>query len=189
MAKDKEGRQRGTGDIFTGRAAQLAVMSELLRLSCNAAIPEVDLGTDVFAFKENREEVVRIQVKACTTPYIYADGSGYSAKFALPMKQFRRLDDRPPLYYVLAVLREEKWIDFLVVSRVLLQSYFNGKTKFGSFNKTNDDLEITVEFRAEVTCSGQKLTTCRNAWQSLPPLQPLPDLEQADQNEKAADQS
>ncbi len=106
MGKDKEGRQRGTEDSFTGRAAQLAVMAELLRHRCNAASPEVDLGTDVFAFKDDREEVVRIQVKSCTVPHIYADGSGYSAKFGLPMKQFRRLDDRPPLYYALAVLRD-----------------------------------------------------------------------------------
>src|SRR5438067_1151030 len=117
MAKDKESRQRGTDDIFTGRAAQLAVMAELLRLRCNAAIPEVDLGTDVFVFKDDREEVVRLQVKACTAPHIYGDGSGYSAKFALPMKQFLRQDDRPPLYYALAVLREDHWDDFLIVSR------------------------------------------------------------------------
>src|SRR5438046_168603 len=86
QSKKTAGRQRGTDDSFTGRAAQLAVMAELLRLRCNAAIPEVDLGTDVFAFKEDREEVVRIQVKACTVPLTYADGSSYSAKFALPMK-------------------------------------------------------------------------------------------------------
>jgi hypothetical protein len=176
MAKDKEGRQRGTEDTFTGRAAQLAVMAELLRLRCNAAIPEVDVGTDVFAFKDDREEVVRLQVKACTAPHLYVDGSGYSAKFAMPMKQFHRLDDRPPLYYALAVLRDDKWVDFLVVSRVRLQSYSNGKMKFGSYNKANDDLEITVEFRAKVECSGQDLTDCRNAWKSLPPLQPTPDL-------------
>src|SRR5256885_14146063 len=87
MAKEKESRQRGTDDSFTGRAAQLAVMAELLRLRCNAAIPEVDLGTDVFAFKDDREDVVRLQVKACTVPRNYVDGSGYSAKFVLPMKQ------------------------------------------------------------------------------------------------------
>ena len=177
--KKPPGWQRGSDDTFTGRAAQLAVMAELLRFRCNAAIPEVDLGTDVFAFKDDREEVVRIQVKACTAPLIYADGAGYSAKFALPMRQFRRLDDRPPLFYALAVLRDEKWADFLVVSRARLQSYYNGKTKFGSLNKRNDDLEITVEFRAKVECSGQELTDCRNAWHSLPPLQPPPDRQQA----------
>jgi len=135
-----------------------------------------------FAFKDDLLAVVRLQVKACTAPYIYLDGSGYSAKFALPMKQFRRLDDRPPLYYALAVLQDDRWIDFLVVSRARLQSYYNGKTNFGSFNKTNDDLEITVEFRVKVECSGQELTDCRKAWKSLPPLQPTPDLEEATQH-------
>ena len=90
------------------------------------------------------------------------------------MKQFLRQDKRPPLYYALAVLREDRWVDFLVVSRVRLRSYYDGETKFGSFNKANDDLEITVEFRATVECSGQELTDCRNAWMSLPPLLPLP---------------
>lgn len=174
MSKDRDGRQRGADESFTGRSAQLAVMAELLRLRCTAAIPEVDLGTDVFAFKDDREEVVRIQVKACTVPHNYADGSGYSAKFALPLKQLRRLDDNPPLYYALAVLRDGQWADFLVVSRARLQAYRNGTTRFGSFNKANDDLEITVEFRARVECSGQDLTDCRNAWASLPPLQPVP---------------
>jgi hypothetical protein len=184
MAKDKEGRQRGTEDHFTGRAAQLAVMSELLRFQCNAAIPEVDLGTDVFAFKDDREEVARLQVKACTVPYIYpdgSDGSGFSAKFALPMKQLRRLDDRPPLFYVLAVLRDGQWVDFLIVSRARLRSYLNpekGEKTFGSLDKINDGLTITVEFRAKVECSGRDLTDCRNAWTSLPPLQPPPDRKQ-----------
>jgi hypothetical protein len=177
QADVRPGRQRGTDDSFTGRAAQMAVMAELLRLRCNAAIPEVDLGTDVFVFKDDREEVIRLQVKACTAPYTYADGSGFSAKFALPMRQFHRLDDRPPLFYALAVLRDEKWGEFLIVSRSRLQSYFNGKDRFGSYNnKKNDELEITVEFRERVVCSKQDLTDCRNAWKSLPPLQPTPDL-------------
>ena len=52
MAKEREeesnptsGRQRGTDDAFTGRSAQLTAIVELLRRRCNAAIPEVDLGT------------------------------------------------------------------------------------------------------------------------------------------------
>jgi hypothetical protein len=184
-SKGKLSRQRGTDDSFIGRAAQLAVMAELLRLRCNAAIPEVDLGTDVFVFQDGREEVVRLQVKACTVPRAYADGSGYSAKFALPMKQFDRLDDYPPLYYALAVLRDDRWADFLVVSRARLQSYYNGDKPFGSLNKSKrkNELVITVEFRAEVKCSGQDLTDCRNAWQSLPPLQSSPGPEQIVQDE------
>lgn len=174
------GRQRGTDDSFTGRAAQLAVVAELLRLRCNAAIPEIDLGTDVFAFRDDREEVVRLQVKACTSLREYVDESGYSAKFVLPMKQLLSPDGRPLLFYVLAALRAGKWEDFLIVSRGRLQSYYTSQ-KFGSFNKENNALEITVEFRAAVVCSGQSLSDCRNAWHSLPPLRPAADLEQNDQ--------
>ncbi len=174
MAKPKRprGRKR-SGDDFRGRAAQLAVMAELLRRQCNTAIPEVDVGTDVFAFVDGREEVVRIQVKGCHKPHAYEDGSGYSAKFALPMKQLRRRDEYPPLFYALAVRRDEKWADFLVVSRERLQSYYNGTSRFGSRDQKNDALNITVEFRAgKVECSGMDLTDCRNAWETLPPLAP-----------------
>jgi hypothetical protein len=145
----------------------------------------VDLGTDVFVFNDDREEVVRLQVKSCTVPYIYADGSGYSAKFALPLNQFKRMDDRPPLYYALAVLRDDKWIGFLVVSRARLQSYYN-TSQFGSVNEGKTTLTITVEFREAVECSGQVLTDCRNAWTSLPPLQPILSLEPMAQAEAAA---
>ena len=39
--------QRGPRDTYTGRSGQMAVMAELLFRRCNAAIPEVDVGTDV----------------------------------------------------------------------------------------------------------------------------------------------
>jgi len=176
MAKDSEestlGRQRGTDDAFTGRSAQLAVMAELLRRRCNAAIPEVDLGTDGFAFRDDRDEMIRIQVKACTTPHSYADGSGYSARFSLPVKQLTEPEREPELFYVLAVLREDRWTDFLIVSQVRLGVMFRGGRPFGFHNPKNDDLQITVEFREKVTISGQEFTDCRNGWESLPPLRP-----------------
>lgn len=171
MATAREGRQRGD-DAFTGRAGQLAVMAALLRHRCNVAIPEVDLGTDVLALRDDRPEVSCLQVKACTAPHPYVDGSGFSAKFALPLKQLQQEKKRPVLFYVLAVLREERWTDFLIVSRTRLQSYTLEVRKFGSVNRTNNELEITVEFRDKVECSGRDLTDCRNAWESLPPLQP-----------------
>lgn len=172
MAKEADGRQRGTDDTFTGRAAQLAVMAELLRLRCNVAIPEVDLGTDVFAFRDEHGDVARLQVKACTVPYPYADGSGFSAKFVLPLRQLRNRDEYLPLHYVLAVLRDGRWSDFLVISRARLQSLLDSPDRFGSLNSANDAIELTVEFRTAVTCSGRVLTDCRNAWASLPPLHP-----------------
>ena len=36
---------------FTGGSGQMAVMGELLHRKCNAAIPHVDIGMDVFEFR------------------------------------------------------------------------------------------------------------------------------------------
>ena len=41
---------------FTGGSGQMAVMGELLHRKCNAAIPHVDVGTDVFAFKDDAKK-------------------------------------------------------------------------------------------------------------------------------------
>lgn len=49
---------------YTGHSGQMAVMAELLHRQCNVAVPDVDYGTDVFAFHDDREDVARIQVKA-----------------------------------------------------------------------------------------------------------------------------
>jgi hypothetical protein len=178
MAEEKKrvpgpGRQRGTRDQFTGRAGQLAVVAELLHRGCNAAIPEVDLGNDIFAYKENRSEMVHIQVKTNSRQTMYKDGSGYSVRFGIPMKQLSEPDEENrPLYYVLAVRREGEWIDFLVISRDELNTYWESRVGFGSENALSENLEITVEFRDQVRCSGEVLTHCRNAWHLLPPLRP-----------------
>ena len=73
------------------------------------------------------------------------------------------------------MFRAGRWADFLVVSRGRLREYYNGPGRFGSLNRKNEELEITVEFRTGVECSGRDLTDRRNGWASLPPLQPLPD--------------
>ena len=98
---------------FTGISGQLAVMGELLHLKCNAAIPLVDVGTDVFAFRDDSEDVARIQVKTATGK-IYRDGSGYGAKFSIPLKQLRHADD-PPLFYALAVRLDTGCSSFIVI--------------------------------------------------------------------------
>jgi hypothetical protein len=44
----------------------MAVMGERLHRKCKVAIPYVDVGTDVFAFRDDREDVARILVKTAT---------------------------------------------------------------------------------------------------------------------------
>ncbi len=46
-----------------GRAGQLAVMAELLARGWNVAIPEVDIGDDVFVAQDDGARLTRVQLK------------------------------------------------------------------------------------------------------------------------------
>jgi hypothetical protein len=145
----------------------MAVLAELLFRQCNAAIPIVDVGTDVFAFRDTREEVARIQVKTAQGER-YKTEEGYSAQFHIPKKQLS-LPDRPPLHYVLAARVAGQWVDFLVISRPALEGYWNGPRRFGTEDRT--DLVLTIQFRPEgVLCGEVDLTGHRSAWEALPPF-------------------
>jgi hypothetical protein len=170
---------------FTGGSGQMAVMGELLHRKCNAAIPHVDVGTDVFAFRDDREEVARIQVKTAQgVPY--KKGNGYHAQFNVPMDQLRRTD-APPLFYALAVRREHGWGHFIVISRSKLHDLWNEGC--GSVDK-NENLRLNIRFRPDekaaeagreeskneqelrAPCGMVDLTDYINTWENLPPLKP-----------------
>ena len=176
---------------FTGGSGQMVVMGELLHRKCNAAIPHVDVGTDVFAFRDDREDVARIQVKTAPGKR-YKNGQGHSAKFGVPMAQLSRTDE-PPLFYALAVRLDHGWGSFIVISRTrLLELWFDG---CGSENRKSGDLELHIQFRpvneAERNAGGQasnasnwqafcgecNLTEFMNAWENLPPLKPIPGID------------
>ena len=169
---------------FSGGSGQMAVMGELLHRKCNAAIPHVDVGTDVFAFRDDREEVARIQVK--TAPgRPYKNGKGYRARFGVPIDQLKRTD-APPLFYALAVRLNNGWGSIIVISRAKLQELWNDG--LGSENEKSGDLELYLRFhpeaadgeaeaeaagaaqKLEAQCGEFDLTDYINAWESLPPL-------------------
>ena len=168
------------GAAYTGGSGQMAVIGELLHRKCNAAIPHVDVGTDVFGFRDDREEVARIQVK--TSPGTrYKSGKGYSAKFGVPMKQLGHADN-PPLFYALAVRLENGWGNFIVLSRAQLHELWNAGC--GSENSESGDLVLHIQFRPgendatpddaelKAKCGVFDFTGYINAWESLPPLKP-----------------
>jgi hypothetical protein len=160
---------------YTGHSGQMAVMAELLFRQCNVAVPDVDWGTDVFAFQDEREDVSRIQVKAAVgTPYKREEG--YSIQFDIPIKQLNR-PDRPPLHYALVARIGSRFADFLILSRPDLSALWNGEEPFGTENKRSGNLVLTVQFRPnQVRCGGVDLTQYRNAWDRLPALQPPIDV-------------
>jgi hypothetical protein len=173
----------GSSGSYTGGSGQMAVISELLHRKCNAAIPHIDVGTDVFAFRDDREDVARIQVK--TAPGTrYRKARGYSATFNVPLAQLERTDN-PPLYYAFAVRLDDAWGDFVVISRTKLQGLWNEGC--GSENQGAGELTLRIQFRRteslddeprmQILCGGFDLTKYLNAWEDLPPLKPLAEIE------------
>ncbi len=49
--------------VYRGRSGQLAVMAELLWRGWNVALPEVDMGDDIFVVRDRMEHFSRVQVK------------------------------------------------------------------------------------------------------------------------------
>jgi hypothetical protein len=159
--------------LYQGASGQMAVMSEFLFRLINVAVPEVDVGDDVFVVREKDEAVTRVQVK-----YAAADeqqNGEYVAQFSLPWKQLDRPDDTPALVYVLAVRYKQKWTDFIVVRRSVLRQ-LQAKYAVGSIAKKDGDaiaLALRLVFTKESVKGKGKFSfqPYRNAFDPWPPPQ------------------
>jgi hypothetical protein len=73
---------------YLGKAGHLAVMSGFLILGWNVAIPEVDIGDDIFVVQDDNGTLRRVQVKTSTST---SRKSGYSGQFSISVKNLRNI--------------------------------------------------------------------------------------------------
>jgi hypothetical protein len=152
-------------------------MAELLMRKCNVAIPDVDVGEDLFAFMEGQDEIARLQIKTGQAKR-YRNGRGYRAQFSLPLRQIEKFD-KPVLFYVLAVRLDNWWEDVFIIRRAQVKKYLEGPVPFGSENRSSGDLVLTLrvtkneDVPEDSRCGGVDMSPYCNAWSSLPPLRPL----------------
>lgn len=159
MSKKKGNRKH----LYTSKGAHLAVMSELLCLGWNVAIPEVDVGDDIFVVSDKPVTGTNRQFFAVQVKYSMAAPKAkgnYSAAFDIP---FLQLETTPStlndLIYVLVPRFNNKWASFFVIDRFSLFShhidttnpvgnkYYNKKSKkdFLRLNMYYDVTKNTVE--------------------------------------------
>src|SRR3954451_812684 len=103
-------------NLYTGRSGQLAVMSVFLNRGYNVAIPEVDVGDDIFVVRDTDGDLSRIQVKA-------ASGKGslrHYGDYQVPLAQLQR-QHQPELFYVFTLHYDDMWREFLVIRRDVLE--------------------------------------------------------------------
>lgn len=145
-------------DLYTGRAGHLAVMAELLLRGWNTAIPEVDVGDDIFAVRDSDGNMHRVQVKTATAK---PRGYGYSAEFNLPLSQLRT-QIRPEVTYIFATRLQDHWGDFVVINREALNKEYELQ---GMGSKNKNRLKLWLCFReTSIICSQSDLSQYRNAW-------------------------
>ena len=146
----------------------MAVMSEFLVRGWNVAVPEVDVGDDVFVVRDEDFDASRVQVKAA---HGKRTRRGHTARFSVPLRQLQR-PIRPELYYVFAVRLEERWVDFLVINRTTLNGLHAMEgmgTLSGPQGGPKKTLVLTFVFsEADVVCSGISLQRHRNDWSAWP---------------------
>jgi hypothetical protein len=158
--------------LFTGRSGHLAVMAEFLHRGINVAIPEVDIGDDVFVVRGDDEAVTRVQVKSGNGKP--AENGSYSTQFNVPWKQLT-VPDTPALVYVFAVRFQNRWSDFIVIRRSIL-SQLQSEFGIGSVIKQNGDpasIMLRITFSSSDVRAGKdvSLLRFRNAFDHWPPPQ------------------
>ena len=151
-------------NLYTGRSGQLAVIAEFLRRGYNAAIPEIDVGEDVFVIRDRDGELSRVQVKS-------AIGKGdkkIGANFNLSRRQLET-PAAPELFYVFAVYHHDAWREFVVIRRDVLRK-LRATENIG--NVRDERITFYLSFSDDdVRCGQVSMGAFRGDWQHWPMIQ------------------
>jgi hypothetical protein len=146
---------------YVGKAGQLAVMAELLLRGYNVAMPEVDVGDDVFVVHDQQGKLWRVQVK---TAIGVRRGYGWSGKFAISERQVST-KKRPDLFFVLALRAGDHWEYLILSRRTLLDAHEVDRLP----SVAGGNLIFTFRFGArEVLCGTRDFQAFRNDWGEWP---------------------
>lgn len=138
--------------LYLGKAGHLTVMSEFLTRGWNVAIPEVDIGDDIFVFQDYNGTLRRVQVKTSTST---TRQNSFSGQFKISLTQLRSIANIP-VHYVFVVRHNEQWTKPIIIRQDYLLD-FSRKDSFGS--KHSGNLSLYFSYSTEkVECSGLDLT-------------------------------
>jgi hypothetical protein len=164
---------------YVGKAGHLAAMAEFLLRRYNVAMPEVDVGDDIFVVEARTGRLWRIQVK---TAIGKRRRYGYSGKFAVSLAQLNTLKT-PDLFFVFVLRVGDRW-EFVILPRETLKDLHEGP-RIGNvaagdlvlnFRLTATTLLCSgTDFRLTATtllCSGTDLQAHRNNWIDWPLIRP-----------------
>ena len=137
---------------YLGKAGHLAVMSEFLMLGWNVAIPEVDIGDDIFVVQDDNGTLRRVQVKTSTAT---VHKNSFSGLFNLSVKNLRNISNIL-VHYIFIVRQNNQWTKPLIVRQDYLLDHFENN-EIGS--EHNGNITFYISYTSEkVECSGQNFS-------------------------------
>ena len=151
--------------LYVGRAGQMAVMGEFLIRGYNVAVPEVDIGDDVFVIQDSSGDYSRVQVKTAT---VRQTRKGYGARYTLRFSQLAT-PSVPETWYVFANRLAEGWVSFLIIPRQALYELYD-LHEIGSLSKSGMLSLYLAYSDGTVSCSGQSLNMFLDNWSRWPIL-------------------
>ncbi|MEK7253311.1 MAG: hypothetical protein AAB316_01080 [Bacteroidota bacterium] len=149
-------------NLYLGKAGQFIAMAEFLSRGWNVAVPEVDVGDDVFVVRDADGEFARVQVKSSSAT---RRNNGFSAQFSFLIDQLEH-DFSPELTYVLLAKLGDDWQKPLIIPRIQLFQIVE-KQKIG--NKAKGNLILYLSFKEDkVTCSTVDFSPYLNNFEAFP---------------------
>lgn len=128
-------------------------MSEFLTRGWNVAIPEVDIGDDIFVVQDDNGTLRRVQVKTSTsTPR----ENSFSGQFNVPLAQLKNIANIP-VHYVFVVRHNEQWTKPVIIRQDYLLDHWQAN-RIGSEHNGNLNLYFSYLKGDKVESSGQDLS-------------------------------
>lgn len=138
--------------LYLGKAGHLTVMSEFLTRGWNVAIPEVDIGDDIFVVQDDNGTLRRVQVKTSTST---VRQSGFSGQFNVPLSQLKNIANIP-VHYVFIVRHQNQWTKPVLIRQDYLLNHCQND-KIGSVHEGNLSLYFSYS-TDKIECSGFDLS-------------------------------
>jgi hypothetical protein len=150
--------------LYVGKAGQYIAMSEFLMRGWNVAIPEVDIGDDIFVVRDETGTFVRVQVK---TSNATEKRKSFGAQYKLSYKQLEQTFFPDLIYFF--VIRYNKGLNkFILIKRAELLTMVQ-LDQIGSRFKDSIQLYLSIQKGdSKVTCSSIDFTKYVNDFQSFP---------------------
>ena len=144
------------------QSGSLFVMSEFLLRGWNVAIPEVDIGDDIFVVQDDNGTLQRVQVKTSASK---PTKNGYRAQFSLPIRQLRNISNIL-VHYVFIVRHSGAWSAPIIIRQDYLLDLYENE-QLGSRYKDNLNLHFSYSATG-INCSKVDLTAFLSDFSDFP---------------------